>query len=265
MSWFEAIILGLVQGLTEFLPVSSSGHLAIFQKLFGMNGSNLGFDVTVHVATVLVTIVVFWRPICDLFKGLFKFKYNDETKYVCMILVSLIPVFIVGMFFKDKVEALFGSGLVVVGIALFVTAILLFLSEYLSGKQKESHDMNYKSAIWMGIAQAIAVVPGLSRSGATISTGLMCGVKKDKVAQFSFLMVLIPVLGEALLEVMHGGVKAQAAEVGALPLALGFISAFVSGLLACRVMIEVVKKVKLRWFAVYCIIAGIFALVLNFV
>jgi undecaprenyl-diphosphatase len=265
MSWFEAIILGLVQGLTEFLPVSSSGHLAIFQKLFGMNGSNLGFDVTVHVATVLATIVVFWRPICDLFKGLFKFKYNDETKYVCMILVSLIPVFIVGMFFKDKVEALFGSGLVVVGIALFVTAILLFLSEYLSGKQKESHDMNYKSAIWMGIAQAIAVVPGLSRSGATISTGLMCGVKKDKVAQFSFLMVLIPVLGEALLEVMHGGVKAQAAEVGALPLALGFISAFVSGLLACRVMIEVVKKVKLRWFAVYCIIAGIFALVLNFV
>jgi undecaprenyl-diphosphatase len=264
MSWLEAVILGLVQGLTEFLPVSSSGHLAIFQKIFGIEGNNLGFDVTVHVATVLATIVVFWKPICDLFKGLFKFKYNDETKYICMILVSLIPVFIAGMFFKDKVEALFGSGLLVVGIALFVTALLLLVSEYIAKTRKQGEEMNYKSAIWMGVAQAIAVIPGLSRSGATISTGLMCGVKKDKVAQFSFLMVLIPVLGEALLEIMHGGVKAQAAQVGALPLALGFISAFVSGFFACKVMVNLVRKAQLHWFAFYCLFAGIVALVLNF-
>ncbi|MCI2082731.1 MAG: undecaprenyl-diphosphate phosphatase [Bacteroidales bacterium] len=264
MNWFEAVILGIVQGLTEFLPVSSSGHLAIGQALFGVKEGNLSFDIIVHAATVLSTIVVFWKPICKLVSGLFKFKYNDETKYVCMILVSLIPVLIVGLFFKDKVEALFGSGLIVVGVALFVTAALLFLSERISDK-KEGHEMDYKSAAWMGVAQAIAVIPGLSRSGATISAGLACGVKKEKVTQFSFLMVLIPVLGEMFLELLHGGFTAQAAQIGSLPLALGFLSAFVSGLFACKVMITVVRKAKLDWFAAYCVLAGIAALVLNYI
>ena len=263
MSWFEAVILGLVQGLTEFLPVSSSGHLAIGQALFGITEENLTFTVVVHCATVLSTIVVFRKPICRLFAGLFKFKYNDETKYVCMILVSLIPVMVVGLFFKDKVEALFGSGLLVVGIALMVTALLLFVSDRLS-KRRAGHDMDYKSAVWMGIAQAIAVIPGLSRSGATISAGLLCGVRKDEVAQFSFLMVLIPVLGEMFLDIVGGGLSASAAVIGVLSLVSGFLSAFVAGLFACRVMVGIVKNAKLGWFAAYCVLAGIVALILNY-
>ena len=271
MSWIEAILLGIVQGLTEFLPVSSSGHLAIGKALFGIETADLSFEVIVHAATVLATIVVFWKDILALLQGLFKFKFNAETRYICLILLSMIPVFIVGMFFKDKVESIFGSGLLVVGFALLVTAFLLFLSETLEvrravqagndGSQagKGGQKMTWKSALWMGLAQAVAVIPGLSRSGSTIATGLICGVKKEEVTRFSFLMVLIPILGEAFLDVL-GGDFVQS-SVGVLPLILGFLAAFVSGLFACRVMIAMVKKARLRWFALYCAIVGLICIV----
>lgn len=262
MSWFEALILGLVQGLTEFLPVSSSGHLAIGKALFGIETSDLSFEIVVHAATVLATIVVFWKDILKLLQDLFKFKMNDGTKYILLILVSMIPVFIVGVFFKDYVEGIFGSGLLVVGCCLIVTAALLYLSETLSAKQavntadsSEGGQMNIKSALWMGLAQSIAVLPGLSRSGSTIATGLLCGVKREEVTRFSFLMVLIPILGEAFLDVVGGGFGAS--SVGGLQLAVGFAAAFVSGLFACKFMISIVKKAKLRWFALYCVLAGL--------
>ena len=271
MSWIEAILLGIVQGLTEFLPVSSSGHLAIGKALFGIETADLSFEVIVHAATVLATIVVFWKDILALLQGLFKFKFNAETRYICLILLSMIPVFIVGMFFKDKVESIFGSGLLVVGFALLVTAFLLFLSETLEVRRavqagndggqagNGGQKMTWKSALWMGLAQAVAVIPGLSRSGSTIATGLICGVKKEEVTRFSFLMVLIPILGEAFLDVV-GGDFVQS-SVGVLPLILGFLAAFVSGLFACRVMIAMVKKARLRWFALYCAIVGLICIV----
>lgn len=268
MSWFQAIILGLIQGLTEFLPVSSSGHLAIGKALLGVEvAEDLVFEVAVHAATVLATIVVFRKQIWKLLCGLFKFKYNDETDYILKICVSMIPVFIVGMFFKDSVEALFSS-LAVVGIALLVTAVLLTFSDIASGWYKSSdkrmglyrNGISYWQAFVVGLGQAFAVIPGLSRSGTTISTGLMCGVRRESMAQFSFLMVLVPILGEAFLDIVGGDMAAS--SVGALPLALGFFSAFVSGLFACKVMIALVKKAKLRWFALYCAIVG--ALVLIF-
>ena len=255
MSSWEAIILGLVQGLTEFLPVSSSGHLAIGKALFGIETADLSLEVAVHAATVLATIVVFWKDIWKLLGGLFKWKMNPETRYILLILLSMIPVFIVGMFFKDSVEALFGNGLLVVGCALLVTALLLFLSETLTARRGgEGGKVTWKSALWMGLAQAVAVVPGLSRSGSTIAAGLLSGVSKQEVTRFSFLMVLIPILGEAFLDVVGGDFGAS--SVGTLPLILGFLAAFVSGLFACRFMIAMVRKARLKWFALYCVLVG---------
>jgi undecaprenyl-diphosphatase len=256
MSWIEAIILGIVQGLTEFLPVSSSGHLAIGKALFGIETADLSFEVAVHAATVLATIVVFWKDIVKLLQGLFQFKMNPETRYLLLILLSMVPVFVVGMFFKDQVESIFGSGLLVVGFALIVTAFLLFLSETLAARSGgEGGSVTWKSALWMGLAQAVAVIPGLSRSGSTIATGLLCGVKKEEVTRFSFLMVLVPILGEAFLDVVGGDFAAS--SIGVLPLVLGFVAAFFSGLFACRFMIAIVKQAKLRWFALYCAIVGL--------
>ena len=201
MSWFEALILGIVQGLTEYLPVSSSGHLAIGSALFGIEGEeNLAFTIVVHVATVFSTLVVLWKEIDWIFRGLFKFQMNEETKYVINILISMIPIGIVGVFFKDTVEQIFGSGLLVVGCMLLLTAALLAFSYYAKPRQKESISM--KDAFIIGLAQACAVMPGLSRSGSTIATGLLLGNNKAKLAQFSFLMVIPPILGEALLDVM---------------------------------------------------------------
>ena len=264
MEWFEAIILGLIQGLTEFLPVSSSGHLVIGRELLGIEASeDLVFEVLVHAATVLSTIVVFRKQIWSLLKGFFKFKYNDETDYLLKIAVSMIPVFIVGVFFKDYVEGLFGS-LTAVGCALLVTALLLAFSDlaskpgrapFLPAGKEYRNGISYWQAFVIGLGQAIAVAPGLSRSGTTISTGLICGVKRDIMAQFSFLMVLVPILGEAFLDIVSG--EFSASSVGALPLILGFISAFISGLFACKVMIALVKKAKLSWFALYCAIAAL--------
>lgn len=285
MEWFEAILLGLLQGLTEFLPVSSSGHLQIGKELLGIDTSgDLVFEVVVHAATVLSTIVVFRKQIWELLKSLFvkdglfrsiahPSKFNDGTDYVLKILLSMIPVFIVGMFFKDAVEALFGSSIHVVAGALLVTAALLLLSDN-AGKifgrccrrckcaeadavsdKGRRNGISYWQAFVVGLGQAIAVIPGLSRSGTTIATGLLCGVKRDVVAQFSFLMVLIPILGETFLEIVGGDMASS--TVGALPLVLGFISAFVAGLFACKVMIALVKKTKLGWFALYCAVVAV--------
>ena len=263
MDWLEALILGLIQGLTEYLPVSSSGHLAIGAKLFGLSGEeNLAFTVAVHVATVLSTLVILWKEIVWLFKGFFKFKWNDEMKYIVNILISMIPVAIVGFLFKDTVEEIFGSGLLVVGICLLVTAALLAFAYFAKPRQKEKISM--LDAFVIGIAQAVAVLPGLSRSGSTIATGLLLGNKKEKLAQFSFLMVIPPILGEALLDalkMLKGSADATTSSIDILPLAVGFITAFVVGCLACKWMINIVKKGKLIWFAVYCAIVGLVSII----
>lgn len=279
MEWFEAVILGLLQGLTEFLPVSSSGHLEIGKVLLGVETSDdLLFTTMVHAATVLSTILVFRKQIWGLFKGFFTglkdwrivkgadgksmLQCNDETDYLLKICVSMIPIFIVGVFFKDFVEGLFGS-IMVVGCALVVTAVLLFFSDLASKPGRRStvvpennyrNGLSYWQAVAVGLGQAFAVIPGLSRSGTTISTGLICGVRRDVMAQFSFLMVLVPILGETFLEIVGGDFGAS--SVGALPLVLGFLSAFISGLFACKVMIALVKKAKLSWFALYCLVAA---------
>jgi len=271
MSWWQALVLGLVQGLTEFLPVSSSGHLAIFRTLTGVDADAeafLGFTVLVHFATVCSTLVVFWKVIWKLLKGLFRFRYNDETDYVAKLVVSMIPVGVVGLLFKDRVEALFGEGLVVVGCFLLVTALLLFLSDRFSGRVRgrdHRNGISFGQAFVVGIGQAVAVAPGLSRSGTTIATGLLTGVRRDVMAQFSFLMVLAPILGEQLLDVaksVSSGTPLFGPEMSTLSLVLGFVAAFLSGLFACKAMIALVRRAKLWWFSIYCVLAAILVFVL---
>lgn len=259
MSHFEALILGILQGLTEFLPVSSSGHLAIGQELFGVNSPGVLFEVVLHTATVLSTIIVFRKEILGLLSGLFKFELNYETRYIFNIAISMIPVLIIGIFFKDYVEQIFGSGLTIVGISLLVTSALLFLTTVI---KPGNGDITPGRALIVGIAQAIAVLPGLSRSGATISAGLLSGVKREEIAKFSFLMVLVPILGEAFLSIVSGEVSEASAGIGLSVLLTGFVAAFVSGLFACKIMINIVKRVKLTAFAIYCAVAGILALAL---
>lgn len=278
MEWFEAVLLGLIQGLTEFLPVSSSGHLEIGKVLLGVETTeDLLFTTMVHAATVLSTIIVFRKQIWDLLKGFFcgikdwklaeneagkkVFVCNDQTDYLFKIALSMIPIMVVGLFFKDSVEALFGS-IQVVGFALIVTALLLFFSDYASRPGRKSifpaneyrNGISYWQAFAIGLGQSFAVIPGLSRSGTTISTGLICGVRRESMAQFSFLMVLVPILGETFLEVVGG--EFGTSSVGTLPLILGFVSAFLSGLFACKAMVALVKRAKLSWFALYCLVAA---------
>ena len=275
MDWLEALILGLIQGLTEYLPVSSSGHLAIGQALFGMeNGEdNLMFTVAVHIATILSTLVILWKEVNWMLRGLFNFavhvpmgdadlKKNAGTRYALNILVSMIPVGIVGVFFKDEVEAIFGSGLLIVGCCLMVTAVLLIFSYYAKPRQKEN--ISLWDAFVIGLAQACAVLPGLSRSGSTIATGLLLGDKKEQLAQFSFLMVIPPILGEALLDTMKI-IKGEnvLGSIDVLPLVIGFIAAFLSGCLACKWMINIVKKGKLIYFGIYCAIIGAITIVCS--
>lgn len=264
MSWIQALILGIVQGLTEFLPVSSSGHLEIGHVLLGTSGEeNLTFAIIVHAATVLSTLVVLWNQVAQLFRGTFTtLQWNAEKDYVAKILVSMVPVFIIGMFFKDQVESFFGNGLLLVGICLLVTAALLALSEWLQKKRQDAgHEVGYKDAIIIGVAQACAVLPGLSRSGTTIATGLLCGVKKESVAQFSFLMVLIPILGEAFLDLMKLLKGEIVSDLGLVPAIVGFVAAFATGCFACRFMIEIVRRQRLIWFALYCAIVGSVAII----
>ena len=265
MDWIEALILGLLQGLTEYLPVSSSGHLAIGSELFGIEGEeNLAFTVAVHVATVLSTLVILWKEIDWIFRGLFKWEMNAETKYVLNIVISMIPVGIVGVFFKDYVEEVFGSGISIVGYMLFVTAALLTFSYYAKPRQKEN--IGWRDALVIGIAQAFAVMPGLSRSGSTIATGLLLGCKKESLAQFSFLMVIPPILGEALLDLLKG-LKGEETLGGidTFPMVVGFVAAFLSGCLACKWMINIVKKGKLIYFGIYCAIAGAITIICSLI
>ena len=305
MNWLQALILGLVQGLTEFLPVSSSGHLMIARELLGVDSEGfLDFTVTVHLATVLSTIVVFWKPVCRLIAGLFKFKYNDETDYIFKIVVSMIPVALVGFLLKDKVEALFGDNLTTVAVCLIITAVLLLLSDFFGGKSLRSsgvgggapgatiypararsagsegsslpdaivggdsdvprNGISYWQALVVGLGQACAVAPGLSRSGTTIATGLLCGVKRNVMAQFSFLMVLIPILGEQFLDILKAVTGEATLGGGLSPVCLvaGFVAAFLAGLFACKTMVALVRKARLGWFALYCIIVAVLIFIL---
>ena len=262
MGIFESIILGLVQGLTEFLPVSSSGHLQIAKALLGVEiPDNLTFDVTLHVATVLSTICILHKEVFSLVKGVCKFQYNAETQYALKILLSMIPVGIVGFVFDDELNQMLASPaiLVIVGAMLLLTAALLSFAYYARPRQKET--ISYRDAFIIGLSQAVAAMPGLSRSGTTIATGILLGNKKTAVAQFSFLMVLAPILGEMLLEIVGG--EMVFGSIGTLPLLCGFISSFVVGCLACKFMIGIVNKGKLVWFAVYCAIAGVVAIASN--
>ena len=259
MDTLQAILLGIVQGITEFLPVSSSGHLQIAKELLGVQlGENLTFDVTLHAATVLSTIVVLWSQIRRLLTGLFSRRFNDEQAYVLKILLSMIPIGIVGFLLKDRLDALLNAPyiLVVVGAMLLLTAVLLAFAYWAKPRQKES--ISYRDALIIGLAQACAAMPGLSRSGSTIATGLLLGNKKAAVAQFSFLMVLLPILGETFLEAVKGELTAG---VGTVPLMAGFLASFITGCLACRFMLEVVQRGRLIWFAVYCAAAGLVSII----
>lgn len=264
MSWLEALVLGIIQGLTEFLPVSSSGHLIIGGEIFGLSGEeNLTFAIVVHAGTVLSTIVVLWPEVSALFKGFFSFKWNKETQFVAKIFLSMIPVFVVGIFFKDYVETLFGHGLLLVGCMLLLTALLLTFSYYAKPRQKE--EIGYKDAFLIGLVQALAVLPGLSRSGSTIASGILLGNKKELVAKFSFLMVIIPILGEAFLDLLKGGFSPEASGISTVSLVVGFLAAFISGSLACKWMIKLVSKGKLIYFAYYCLFAGLCAIIYSLI
>ena len=272
MDSFQALILGLVQGLTEYLPVSSSGHLEIGKALLGPSAEagGLTFDIVVHVATVMATLVVLWREIVWILKGLFKFKLNKETLYVLNIIISMIPVAIVGLLFKDKIEALYaGNVLLITGICLLVTALLLAMTHFYKPQEKEQ--ISPSNAFVIGIAQAVAVLPGLSRSGSTIATGLLLGNSRKTLAQFSFLMVIPPILGEAIIDFKHIiapsaeylATHSAAAPIPATSLIVGFIAAFVSGCFACKWMISLVKKCKLIYFAIYCAVVGLTVIAFN--
>lgn len=273
MDWLQALILGLVQGLTEYLPVSSSGHLEIGKALLGegAEAGGLTFDIVVHVATVLATLVILWKEIVWILTGLFKpvknGQINAEQKYALNIIVSMIPVGVVGLCFKDNIEALYADNILpVVGCCLLVTAALLALTHYYKPQPREN--ISPVHAFIIGVAQALAVLPGLSRSGSTIATGLLLGNSRQSLAQFSFLMVIPPILGEALLDFKH--IVAPSAEylaehgidepIGMVPLLVGFVAAFISGCFACKWMIALVKKCKLIYFAIYCALAGLFVL-----
>lgn len=278
MDCIDALIMGIVQGLAEYLPISSSGHLEIFRDILGLKMSgaeSLEFDVALHVATVLSTIVVLWREFAPLCVSFFTFKGDRNFFYVIKILVSCIPVAVVGLFFKDTIEQFFGSGLLVVGICLCVTAALLSFSYFYRTRPLDRHtninsyrgrEVTMLDAFIIGCAQAVAVLPGLSRSGTTIATGIILGDRRDHIAQFSFLMVIIPILGEAMLSVKDiiSGESATAVSIGWFPLTVGFLASFIVGCLACKWMINIVKKGKLVWFAVYCLIVGLICIIKTY-
>lgn len=267
MDTITALLMGIFQGLTEYLPVSSSGHLAIAGELLGVEDPDkiMTFTVAVHVATVLSTIVILWKEIVWILRGMFTNNpckgMNTEQKYALNIIVSMIPIGIVGVLFKDYIEEAF-SGLIVVGCCLIVTSILLGFSYFAKPRTKE--DISVADALIIGVAQAVAALPGLSRSGSTIGMGLILGNKKESLAQFSFLMAIPPILGMALLDVkdmMEIGVEAAMAGISTTALVAGFLAAFVTGCLACKLMISLVKRGKMIWFAAYCALAGISVLV----
>ena len=260
MNWLESLVLGVLQGLTEFLPVSSSGHLELGKCFLSIEAKgNLTFTVVVHGATVLSTIVVFWKDILFLLKELMKFEYNDGTKFILKILLSMIPVLFLGLFFRQDIEGLFTGKAKLVGAMLLVTALFLTVANYSRQARK---NISYGNALVIGIAQAFAVIPGISRSGATIATGLMLQNNKEEVARFSFLMVLLPIIGANILDLTSGN-ESYGGSIGVLPILIGFLSAFLVGLLACKWMVNLVKRGKLLYFALYCTVIGLIALVFG--
>lgn len=276
MNWFDALLMGIVQGLSEYLPISSSGHLEIFRTILGIDlegAEALELVVALHVATVLSTIVVLWKEFVPLCVSFFTFKRDQNTLYVLKILVSCIPIAIVGLCFKEAIDGLFGGSLTLVGYCLIVTATLLAFAYYFRGRNRHltystspllprEHAITFRDAFIIGCAQALAAMPGLSRSGSTIATGLLLGDRRSEIAQFSFFMVIIPILGEALLDAVHiAGGSSAANSIGLMPLLIGFISAFVVGCIACKWMIELVKRGKLIWFALYCLIMGLICII----
>lgn len=259
MTWPEALILGIIQGLTEFLPVSSSGHLELGKAIMGINAErSMIFTIVVHGATVLSTIVIFYKDLILLLKGLLKARWNDETSYIIKIVISMIPVVILGLFFADKIESFFSGNIRFVGIMLIITSALLALT-YIRKSQKR--EITFLDSLLIGMAQAAAVLPGVSRSGATIATGLLLGNRKELIAKFSFLMVLIPIIGANLKDIV-GGETINSSSVGMLPLLVGFITAFITGILACKWMIKIVSRGKLIYFSIYCFIIGLMAIII---
>lgn len=259
MDILEAILLGIVQGLTEFLPVSSSGHLQIAKELLGVEiENNVTFDVTLHAATVLSTMLILWRELWRLLKGLFSRTYNEEQAYILKVILSMIPAGVIGILFTEQIEALFSS-LWFVGLMLLLTAVLLTFAYYAKPRQKSK--ISYRDAFLIGCSQAVATMPGLSRSGTTIATGLLLGNDKATVANFSFIMVIPVILGKMILDIASGDMAAMSVPTTAL--VSGFVAAFVSGALACKFMIEIVKRGRLVWFALYCAIVGAICLIAN--
>lgn len=278
MEWFDALIMGIVQGLAEYLPISSSGQLEICHQLLGLDTTGaeaLQFDITLHVATVLSTIVILWKEFSGICGSVLTWRRNNDFFTFWKIVVSCIPVAIVGFVFKDALEELYGGRLTVVGICLLVTASLLMFAYFFRTRSlvrtrgadssaSVGRPIGWFDAFVIGIAQAVAVLPGLSRSGSTIATGILLGNKREAVAKFSFLMVIIPILGEALLDLLKMAKGDSATtEIGVAALVVGFLAAFITGCLACKWMINLVKRGKLVWFAVYCIIAGVLCLIFN--
>lgn len=262
MSWIEALILGIIQGLTEFLPVSSSGHLELAKFILGdtsLPEESLLMTVVLHAATAFSTIVVFRKDLIEIFGGLFQFKWNEQTIFSLKIIVSMIPAAFVGVFFNNAIESLFGGRLLLVGSMLIVTAILLLLADRARTTDK---GVGYWDAIIIGISQAIAIMPGISRSGATISTSVLLGIDRSKAARFSFLMVVPLILGAMAKDIMSGEINYESTQM--FPLIIGFIAAFITGILACTWMIALVKRAKLSWFAIYCFIVGMIAIVYTF-
>ncbi|MFD0964502.1 undecaprenyl-diphosphate phosphatase [Pseudofulvibacter geojedonensis] len=263
MEIIKAIILGIIQGLTEFLPVSSSGHLELGKAILGdesVGEESLIFTVVLHFATALSTIVIFRKDILEIIKGLFQFKWNEETQFSLKIVLSMIPAVFVGLFFEDQLEQLFGGSILFVGAMLLITGLLLFLADKAKNTTKNVSNQN---AVIIGISQAIAMLPGISRSGATIATSVLLGVDKAKAARFSFLMVIPLIFGKIAKDVLSGDLAVHSSQ--AIPLTAGFIAAFISGLFACTWMISLVKKSKLSYFAIYCFIVGIIAIILTLV
>ena len=262
MEIIDAVFLGIIQGLTEFLPVSSSGHLEIGKAILGDNSipeESLMITVVLHFATALSTIVVFRKDVAEIFRGLFSFKWNDETQFSLKIVLSMIPAVIVGLMFEEELEALFGGDLTFVGFMLLITSLLLWLADKAKHTGKP---VSYKDSIVIGVAQAIAILPGISRSGATISTSVLLGNDKGKAARFSFLMVVPLIFGKIAKDLLSGDIANSSMEP--MPLVAGFIAAFIAGFAACTWMIALVKKSKLSWFAIYCFIVGTVAIAFEF-
>ena len=254
MGFWEALILGVIQGLTEFLPVSSSGHLELGKVLLGdksLPEESLLFTVVVHAATALSTIVVFRKDILEILKGLFQFKWNEQTEFSVKIIVSMMPAAVIGVLFNDQIEALFSKQILRVGAMLIITGLLLFLADR---AKRTDRKVSYGNALIIGISQAIAILPGISRSGATISTSVLLGIDREKAARFSFLMVVPLILGKMAKDVMDGNISSETTDL--MPLAVGFAAAFFAGLLACTWMISLVKKSQLRYFSYYCFVVG---------